>query len=56
LLFELCDQHPPPEPLSARLWEAQRIIAEVVEEIKRVAGVEEPLSGISWTIYSKDAE
>jgi hypothetical protein len=55
LLFELCDQHPPPEPYSTRLWEAQKIIAEVVEAIKRVAGVEEPLSGTGWTIYSGDA-
>ena len=55
LLFELGDQHPPSEPYAARLWEAQRIIAEVVEEIKRVAGVEEPLSGVGWTIYPDDA-
>jgi hypothetical protein len=51
LLFELADQHPPPEPYAPRLWEAQRIIAEVVEDIKRVAGVEEPLGGTGWTVY-----
>lgn len=54
LLFELGDQHPPPEPYAARLWEAQRIIAEVVDDIKRVAGVDEPLSGIGWTIIPDD--
>jgi hypothetical protein len=50
LLFELGDQHPPPEPYAARLWEAQRIIAEVVDEIKKAVGVEQPLSGVGWTI------
>lgn len=55
LLFELADQHPPPEVYATRLWEAHRIISEVVDEIKRVAGVQEPLSGSGWTIYPDDA-
>lgn len=54
LLFELADQHPPPEAYASRLWEAHRIISEVVEEIKREAGVEEPMSGSGWTIYPDD--
>lgn len=54
LIFELADQHSPPEPFAARLWEAHNIIAGVVEQIQQVAGVEEPLSGTGWTIYPDD--
>jgi hypothetical protein len=54
LIFELADQHSPPEPFASRLWEAHNVIAEVVEQIKQAAGVEEPLSGTGWTIYPDD--
>jgi len=56
LLSELAEQHPPPEPYAAQLWQAYRQIAEVVEEMKRVAGAEEPLGDAGWTIYPHEPE
>ena len=49
LLHQLGEQHPPPEIYAPRLWEAQRLIGEVIEEMKQAAGVEEPLGDTGWT-------
>ena len=54
LLWLLADQHPPPDSYSGRLWKAHALVAEVIEEIKRVAGVEEPLGHTGWTIYPEE--
>ena len=51
LLWLLADQHPPPEPYSQDLWQAHALIAKVVEEIKEVANIQEPLGETGWTIY-----
>ena len=56
LLRELAEQHPPPEPFATPLWQAYKQIAEVIEEIKRAAGVEEPLGDTGWTIYANEPE
>ena len=56
LLRELAEQHAPPEPYATSLWQAYKQIAEVIEEMKRLAGVEEPLGNSGWTIYRNEPE
>ena len=46
----------PPEPFATALWQAYKEIAEVIEEMKRAAGVEEPLGDTGWTIHRNEPE
>lgn len=56
LLRQLAEQHPPPERFATPLWQAYKLIAEAVEDMKREAGVEEPLGETGWTIYPDGPE